>query len=393
MDHFAFPRLLSDRASSPCDAEAPVAHRVPVWDWAVRLFHSGLVLLVGAALLTGYFAPEWWLNTHSLLGYGVTTLVMFRLIWGFHGTGFSRFATFCFTPRTTATYLVALLRRQPPHYLGHNPAGALMVFTLLAVLSALVISGLIALGGEEKLGALAGLLSYATGHVAKELHSVLALVLVGLIALHVLGVLVESRLSRSNLPAAMLHGAKPWHGTLPAALAIPARPRRALLLVLGLLLGTGGAFAWGIRLPPYGIPELPPLPVYARACGACHDAYHPSLLPRASWQAMLNSMDDHFGEDATLSPVQMTQITAWLDQFAAESWDTEAANRFRYVADNAPLRITATPSWIRTHRAVPDSTFARKNVGGKGQCASCHRDAASGHFDDNAISIPDAKGP
>lgn len=35
---------------------------------------------------------------------------------------------------------------------------------------------------------------------------------------------------------------------------------------------------------------------YKEACGACHMAYQPELLPSGSWTKVLSNLKDHFGE-------------------------------------------------------------------------------------------------
>ncbi len=41
-------------------------------------------------------------------------------------------------------------------------------------------------------------------------------------------------------------------------------------------------------------------PVYQDACGLCHLAYQPDLMPAASWNALIKRLDDHFGESVEL---------------------------------------------------------------------------------------------
>ena len=82
-------------------------------------------------------------------------------------------------------------------------------------------------------------------------------------------------------------------------------------------------------------------------------------------------------------------LAVWLVSNAAETFDTESANRFRVVAPDDPYRITSTPYWVRKHAGIPPDVFARKSVGGKVNCHACHRDAESGRYDDQAIAIPE----
>jgi hypothetical protein len=102
----------------------------------------------------------------------------------------------------------------------------------------------------------------------------------------------------------------------------------------------------------------------------------------------VSDLADHFGEDASLDSATRDRIGGWLAANAAERWDTEAANNFRHVSADEPLRITATNYWKRRHGDIPDTVFASRPVGSKVNCIACHRDARSGRFDDQSIAIP-----
>ena len=72
-------------------------HTVRVWDLPTRIFHWGLAVFVVALLVTakiGGSAMKW----HFLLGYGVLTLLLFRLLWGVVGGHWSRISSFHFAP-------------------------------------------------------------------------------------------------------------------------------------------------------------------------------------------------------------------------------------------------------------------------------------------------------
>lgn len=359
-----------------------------VWDLPTRLFHWSLAGLVAAGLATGFFAPEWWLEIHIAVGLAAAALVVFRLVWGICGSEHSRFASFAYGPRAVLAHLRDVIRGRAGHWHGHNPAGAMMVFTLLATLAALTVSGILAMSGAEKLGPLAGLVDFGTGSGAGRLHALLTYLVVALVVLHLAGVALESWRGRENLMRAMIDGRKAAAQGMAVRPPHQARPVLALAVLAGLGIVLAGGLAAAARLGP---PALRPLawPVeYGAECGACHTAYHPSLLPAESWQTIMAGLDDHFGEDASLPADTAAAIVAWLAANAAETWDTEAANSFRRVVPDTPLRITATPFWTRRHAAIPAAVFAQPAVGGKVQCSACHRDANGGRFDDVAIAIP-----
>jgi hypothetical protein len=116
--------------------------------------------------------------------------------------------------------------------------------------------------------------------------------------------------------------------------------------------------------------------------------YHPSLLPADAWRALLAGLDDHFGEDASLPGETVAALEAYVTSNAAENYDTLPANMFRRTGADAPFQITATPFWKRTHAEIDDTVFRSPPVGARGNCAACHRDAATGMFDPRRISIP-----
>jgi hypothetical protein len=127
---------------------------------------------------------------------------------------------------------------------------------------------------------------------------------------------------------------------------------------------------------------------FARECSACHWAFHPSVLPAASWQGLMGHLDHHFGEDASLSPALVKSITDYLVANASETWDTKPANLLRRVNADKPYEITAFPFWTRRHREISDATFKSKEIGSKINCVACHRDAEKGTFHLSAIQIP-----
>lgn len=362
---------------------------VYVWDLPTRLFHWLLLAAVAIALFTGFVAPENWMGVHLWAGYLIVLLLAFRLVWGVLGPEYSRISSMARATRRLALHLQGLIMLRPAHHLGHNPAGSAMIFALFAVLTGLVATGLMVQGGEEKQGPLAGVITYATGNGAKEVHEVLVWLLIAMVAVHVAGVAAETRLLRTPLVRAMITGWIP----LPAGTPLPeghraAHPLRALAWLGGFAVAAGLVLTLLGRIPPFGIPTMTVDETWATECGDCHKPYHPSLLPRASWRALMADLGDHFGEDASLPDDKAARIAAFLDAYAAEAWDTEAARRFAVLDPARPLQITATPYWVRKHAEVDPALFAAPSVKSRSNCSACHTDAASGSFDDQAIRLP-----
>ena len=162
---------------------------VLVWDMPVRVFHWLLVVCFFGAFISA--ESERWRLLHITLGYTAAGLVVFRLLWGLVGTRHARFTDFVHGPRAVATYLKSLLRGQPEHHVGHNPAGALAIVALLGLAIVVSVSGW---GAEVNLA----------GEWLEELHEGASNLMLGVVALHVLGALKHLMLDRDGAFQRML---------------------------------------------------------------------------------------------------------------------------------------------------------------------------------------------
>lgn len=108
--------------------------KVQVWDLAVRVFHWSQVLLLGGLWYTG---NEGLMAQHQLMAYTLAALLIARICWGLYGSVTARFSHFAATPLAALRYL-----RQPKPVLGHNPAGAYMIFFLIFLVALQLLTGL-----------------------------------------------------------------------------------------------------------------------------------------------------------------------------------------------------------------------------------------------------------
>ena len=181
-------------------------NEVRVWDPFVRIFHWSLVPGFTLAWISGEELEV----LHNYAGYFVLGLVLLRVGWGFVGTRHARFRDFTYPPRTVAGFLRDTLGRRARRYLGHNPAGGAMVILMLAVLVITCLTGIAYYGMAQGAGPLAVLAGATEGtrEALEEVHEFAANLMVLLVAVHIIGVVVESRLHRENLVAAMFSGRK-----------------------------------------------------------------------------------------------------------------------------------------------------------------------------------------
>lgn len=176
-----------------------------VWDIGVRFFHWFLV----ASFTTAYFTQTGSYDFHLYAGYSVLGLLAFRLIWGFAGSSYARFSSFLFKPAVVLGYLRDMIKLRPHRYLGHNPAGGVMIVLLLLCLLVTALSGIALDAGENRAGPLGDTRLFLYKGVAEGVHEVATNVALALIAVHLLGVLYSSLVNRENLVRAMITGRKP----------------------------------------------------------------------------------------------------------------------------------------------------------------------------------------
>lgn len=184
------------------------AERVRVWDPALRAFHWLLAILVTANWLLGQFGPNV-MTLHFWLGYAILALLAFRLVWGFIGPRSARFVTFLRGPSAILAYLRGMFRRDPSHWPGHNPLGALSVIAMLAVLLAQVGTGLISDPLDYvNVGPLADQVSSATARKAVGWHRLGGNLIFLLVVLHVAIILFYRLWKNEDLVRPMITGWK-----------------------------------------------------------------------------------------------------------------------------------------------------------------------------------------
>lgn len=188
------------RDAMEAEGVAPSAGNLPasgatvrVWDLVVRVFHWTVVT---GCVLNLFILDDGGLP-HEVVGYAVAVALSIRVVWGFIGTRYARFADFIPTPKRFASYMSDLVKGREPRTLGHNPAGALMMLVLMVLLAGVSITGwmmgLDAFWGEEWV---------------EELHGFLANSIMVLALLHAAAALFESWRHSENLVWSMVTGRK-----------------------------------------------------------------------------------------------------------------------------------------------------------------------------------------
>lgn len=95
-----------------------------------------------------------------------------------------------------------------------------------------------------------------------------------------------------------------------------------------------------------------------KECGACHFPYARDWLPGYSWKQILEHLDDHFGENATLKD----DVRKRIENYMIGDRDTEI-----------PTRVTKADWWVAAHGGPSIYSYALKQGFSVSQCEKCHR--------------------
>jgi len=168
-----------------------------VWDPFVRIFHWSLVAAFIVAFAT--HTSEWYRIIHVNAGYVAGGLISARIIWGLMNTGYASFQSFPLNPLRAARYVIDFAKGNAKPFVGHNPAGSLVIYAMLLIGLLTVISGYLVYNDGWLIDA---------SDILQPLHFFLAWSWLALVSTHVIGVITESLLHKDNLIAAMITGVK-----------------------------------------------------------------------------------------------------------------------------------------------------------------------------------------
>lgn len=213
-----------------------------VWDVPIRLFHWTLAALIGFS---------WWsakndhIEWHLYSGFGILSLLIFRLAWGLVGSSTARFANFVRGPAGVRAYLRDTAGWKAA---GHTPLGGLSVIALLGAVLVQVGLGLFAVD-EDGLneGPLARYVSIDAADQVRDIHEIWFKVVLALIILHVGAILYYRLVQNKKLTGAMITG----NDQLEPGVK-PMRPGKYWVALLCLLAGIATT-RWIIAgVPPFG---------------------------------------------------------------------------------------------------------------------------------------------
>jgi cytochrome b len=204
---------------------------IRVWDAPTRLFHWALALCFVGLIVTSQIGGAA-MNWHFRFGYGVSTLLLFRVAWGLFGGHWSRFSTFVVGPTRVWRYLRG--QGQQHDNIGHNPLGGLSILAMMTFLVMQVASGLMSDDEIMATGPLVRFVSPDWVSYASFYHTEIGkIILLGLVVLHISAITFYYFSKRENLVKPMITGDKSITFDAPSARdAWPERRRAALIFLV-----------------------------------------------------------------------------------------------------------------------------------------------------------------
>ncbi len=153
-------------------------------------------------------------------------------------------------------------------------------------------------------------------------------------------------------------------------------PGRLLLLSFAaalLLLGSNGTTS----------AQMAGDPVLVKECASCHLPFSAGWLTKASWRKIMDTLDNHFGDDARLPDERKAAVETALMEGAGDA-KTERPSPFlkSVKGDPSPLRLTETFGFQRKHGKIKLGSAALARIKSLANCTACHPGAAQGVFED-----------
>lgn len=360
-----------------------------IWSIYTRLFHVLLIIIVTVAYITTRAENN--IVNHVLVGYAVAILVLFRIFWGFIGVKCSRHKDLLRKVSGIIIYYKELFSKNKEEYKGHNPASSLYILLIMTNLVLVTVSGSLLYGIQESSGIFADLNSKYSDWmlVVESFHKISTIVLLASIIAHVTGVLLNLFLHGNEVIMSMVTGRK--NGT---DFDVILTMKQEVFGVIWIAT-TISAMIYFYNYPDNILTENQEVEINFReesyetrsSCGSCHMVYPAYLLPKQSWNKMMDNLDNHFGKDASLPEEDTKIIRDYLMNNAAEHSTREAAIK---VLDNlktdAPQEITKTNYWKKTHKNITKEQF-EADYGIKSDCRTCHKTIRDGMIQDEAIKF------
>lgn len=353
-----------------------------VWSIYIRIYH--LILMIS---ILGAFLSEDSLFLHTLFGLIAIATTLFRIAYGFMNIRYSRFRDFIYTKDE----IIEFITEHRKAFTKHNPLASIVMLSMFAFIILTALSGVLLLGVEENKGIFSFLNGsmYNLSHSIEELHEFCSNTLMALIFIHLLGVFLDNFVHKNDSLKSMVTGFKKvqdesivesglhkFFGSLSIVLIV--------LFIAYFVVNQKNIFIKSGFTP---IDYRAENREFVNECGSCHTLYPPYLLPKKSWIEMMDNLNDHFGDDASIDLNQTKTIKEYLVENSAEHSSHKESQKILKTY-RGEIAITKNSYWNRVHKELSDDeVFLRESIKHKSNCKACHQDIEKGIIDDN-IKVP-----
>jgi len=312
--------------------------------------------LLALSFLVAYTTvfPFW---IHFLAGFIFCAVLVFKLVRLFASNDAANIKAYSLSPKGLVAYVKKLKNGIKESFTSHNPISSFNSIALYASAAVTVIAGIVFFAAKEVL-----VLPRDVTHDIKEVHELFANLTLAFVVLHICGVLADKYLFKGEAYRLMLKA------KLPSSIS-------EMVWGLGLLLALGAAaYAFGVISKKPELPSGQEYALYKKECASCHFAYPANLYTKASWESMMDTLENHYGEDATIADDKHQKITEYLLANSIETGKSKQAYFLKNVDIASIGTIVKDEKFKKKHRHFD----AKKTK--LADCSSCHTDAESGRF-------------
>lgn len=177
-----------------------------IWSKTNRILHILLIVLFAITYIT---AEDELLKYHGIVAILFGFIILLRVLWGFIGPKYSKFKDFSFNIKELKSYLTSPFSNTKKH-IGHNPASSWAIVFMFLFGFLAITSGMLAYGAEHNHGFFSFLYSDSLKRLEffEEIHEVIVNLLVAVIAIHVLGTLIDKYIKKNDAIDSMINGYK-----------------------------------------------------------------------------------------------------------------------------------------------------------------------------------------
>ncbi|WP_044419284.1 cytochrome c [Halarcobacter anaerophilus] len=100
----------------------------------------------------------------------------------------------------------------------------------------------------------------------------------------------------------------------------------------------------------------------------------------------MSDLENHFGDDASLSEEDTKNILDFLLENSAEKSTKEVSVKvLNSIGNKDIIAITQTSFWKKEHKDIPKELFKNEKIKSKANCKACHTDIEKGLIEDDKI--------